>query len=119
MAELSTSLEDQRTYSRVGNTLRIGLWISIAVMLLGILLTAAGGNGEAREVLPLDRIVPAIQAGNPAVVLDLGILLLFATPLVGVLTALAEFVAHRDRAFTAIALALLVILVAGFVVALH
>lgn len=119
MAEIETSLEDQRTYARVGNVLRAGLWLSIVIMILGILLTGLQGKAQAREVLPLDRIIPAIQAHNSAVVLDLGILLLFATPLVAVLTALTEFVTHGDRAFTGIALALLIILVIGFVVALR
>jgi uncharacterized membrane protein len=118
-AELETSLEDQRTYARVGNTLRVGLWASIAVMVLGMLLTALAGKSQPREVLPLNHLVSAIGAGNPRALLDVGILLLFATPLAGVLTALAQFVTSRDRAFTIIGVALLVILVAGFLIALH
>lgn len=112
-------VEDRPLYSRVGNTLRAGLWVSTGVMLVGLILTALAGRSQAREVLPLDRIGPHIRSGDPAVVLDLGILLLFATPLVGVLVALWDFVSRRDRVFGGLTLALLIILVAGFVIALH
>lgn len=110
---------DRRTYRVVGYTLLGGLWISIAVMCLGLAVAAIQGRNEATQVLPLDQELAKLTAGSPAAVLDLGILLLFATPFAGVLVALFEFIRQRDRPFIAITAALIAILAIGFGVALH
>jgi uncharacterized membrane protein len=110
---------DEATYARVGYTLLYGLLISIAVMIIGLIVGAVTGKTAAAHVLSLDRVLPQLAKGSASAVLDLGILLLFATPLAGVLVALAEFVRIKDRAFAGITLAVGILLCVGFVVALH
>ena len=88
-------------------------------MALGLILVVLAGSTSASHVLPLDRVLPSLANSKPSAVLDLGILLLFATPLVGVIVALLEFVRQRDRPFVLISLGLLIMLTAGFAVALH
>jgi uncharacterized membrane protein len=110
---------DARTYSRVGYTLLGGLWLSVAVMVAGLLLSALGSSGSATHVTPLADVLSALASGKPAAILSLGILLLFATPLAGVLVALAEFLETRDLPFVWVTVALVVILVIGFAVALR
>jgi uncharacterized membrane protein len=118
MSAETRAAQDARIYARVGWILLGGLLLSIAVMALGLALTAIGG-GETTHVLPLDRVVPELARGHTAAILDLGILLLFATPLAGVLAALVGFWLEGDRAFTLITSALLLLLAAGFAIALH
>lgn len=110
---------DRRTYSAVGVTLLGGLWLSIAVMVFGLAVTLLAGRWPVRHVLPLDQVVPHLLNGDPATLVDLGILLLFATPLAAVLVALTGFVMQRDAPFIVIAVLLVLILAAAFGIALR
>jgi uncharacterized membrane protein len=87
-------------------------------MVIGLLLTASRG-GSTSTLLPLDRIVAHLVKGESAAVLDAGILLLFATPLFGVLAALASFAIRREQRFVMVCVVLLGLLLAGFAVALR
>lgn len=118
---MTAEVED-RSYDRidrwVGIVLVGGLLFSIAVMILGLILSAIQGTGVT-HVLPLDRVLPQLAKGRPAAVLDTGILLMFAAPLAGVVTALIGFIDRRDARFTGVTAALLVLLVIGFAIALR
>lgn len=118
MDDTLDSAIDRQTYLRVGYALLAGLLLSVSVMVLGLVLTVARG-GDTSTVLPLERVMPALGRGEAPAVLDLGILLLFATPLIGVFVACAEFLRQRDRTFAATTGLLLVMLVIAFGVALH
>ena len=110
---------DRTIYAAVGWTLLAGLLLSIAVMIAGLLDAAVRGGGATSSVLHLAQELPHLATGDPAAILDLGILLLFATPLVGVLTALAGFAREGDGAFTAVCCSLLVLLILAFAIALR
>ncbi|HZU11680.1 MAG TPA: DUF1634 domain-containing protein [Chloroflexota bacterium] len=110
--------DETATDGAIGQTLRGGLYLSIAVMLIGA-LGAAASSHQGSSVVPLARIFRSLFGGNPAALLDLGILLLFATPLAGVVVALVRFLREKDRPFVLLTAALLVILAAGFAVALR
>jgi len=88
-------------------------------MVLGLVAAAIRNGSGVSTVLPLDRELPQVGKGDPAAILDLGILLLFATPLAGVVTALVGFARERDYAFTLVSAVLLVLLVISFAVALR
>ena len=81
----------------MGYTLLGGLLVSITVMLAGLAYGALRGTTASGHVLPLDTVLPHLRNGDPSALLDLGILLLFATPFVAVLVALnrdEELVLH-------------------------
>jgi uncharacterized membrane protein len=103
----------------VGWSLLAGLLLSVATMALGLILVEITGARGAGHVVPLDRMLGRVAAGNAPAILDLGILLLFATPFVGVLVALIRFAVGRDLAFMLVSSLLLVLLVVGFAVALR
>jgi uncharacterized membrane protein len=103
----------------ISRTLFLGLLASIAIMILGLILVLAEGKNAATHVVSLDRILPDLVHGSRSAVLDFGILVLFATPLLGVIVAFVQFVRRGDRAFGLITGLLLVVLAAGFLVALH
>lgn len=105
-------------YASVGYTLLGGLLTSIAVMIVGLLLSVASG-GSVKHVLPLDGVASRLAHGDHRAILDIGILLLFATPLAGVLVALIGFLRLRDYVFASTTALLLVMLVIAFAVALH
>lgn len=110
---------DAGAYSAVGFVLLGGLLVSIAVMMLGLVIAAIDRTASTAQVLPLDQVLPRLGRGDPAAILDSGILLLFATPLVGVLVALIAFLHRRDAVFSWVTALLLVMLVIAFGVALH
>lgn len=106
------------TYRSISWTMLGGLLLAVAVMIIGLIAAAVSG-AHASTVLPLDRILAALGRGQANAILDLGILLLFATPLIGVLVALAGFLRERDGTFTLITVVLLIFLLIGFAVALR
>jgi uncharacterized membrane protein len=111
--------EDGISDGRVGYTLLGGLWLSVLVMIAGLVLAASEGIHQADRVTPLQHVFGDLGAGRPGAVLSLGILLLFATPFAGVLVAMFEFIRRRDGPFVWITATLLVILLIGFAVALR
>jgi uncharacterized membrane protein len=112
-------LADGPAELHISRTLFGGLLASIVVMLLGLLLVALEGRNAASHVVPLDRVLPDLARGSRPAVLDFGILLLFATPLLGVVVAFAGFLREGDREFSLLTAALLIVLAAGFAVALR
>jgi uncharacterized membrane protein len=105
--EKSIATKDSRTYDWSSWTLRLGMYTSFGAMVLGLvwwLATSAGGaNSTPAGVIPLDRILPELLAGNPLALLNLGVVLLLITPAITLLVQIASFVAARNRRFVAIA----------------
>jgi len=117
---IEESLAESKAFdARIARTLFVGLVVSIAIMVLGLVLAALRGHNAVQHVLPLADVPLHLAHGDPASVLDLGILLLFATPLAGVVIAAAQFARERDRQFLAISLVLLCVLCVGFIVGLR
>lgn len=110
---------DRDAYSHVGYTLLVGLLVSIAVMVVGLIAVALAGSGGSAHVYPLDEVIPNLLKGKAPAILDTGILLLFATPLVGVLVALIEWIRQEDRAFILVTGGLVILLALSIVIALH
>ncbi|MDQ2742059.1 MAG: DUF1634 domain-containing protein [Chloroflexota bacterium] len=119
MARAISTADDTRAYRAVASTMLGGLLGSIAVMVIGLILATLHGKNAISHVLPLDQVIPSLFHGKPEAVLDLGILLLFATPLVGVVVAWVQFIRQEDRAFTVLTAVLLLLLAIGFAVALR
>jgi uncharacterized membrane protein len=114
-----TSDREAALYRSVAWTLRAGLLLSIAVMAVGLALAEGRGSTETSRVLPLDRIVPRLLHGDPAAVLDTGIVLLFLSPLVAIVVAFAGFCWERDGRFVAISGGLILLALAGIAVAVR
>ena len=85
----------------------------------GIAALIAGGRatenfrifrGEPQELRSITEIVMGAIAGHPQAIVQLGIVLLVATPILRVALSLVAFIARRDRVYvllTAVVLALL------------
>ena len=108
-----TDAEKGRDINRlIFYVLRVGVLLSIAIVLVGLALLAAGRPMPSGGLHPTD--IPALlAAGNPAGFLGLGVLLLVLTPVARVFLSIAYFAKEHDGAFVAVTLTVFLILLAG------
>lgn len=83
-----------------------GMVLSVSVLSIGLLLYALNPAGPEVD-LPLDQIAEGVLRGDPIAIIDLGILLLIATPLTRVLTAATVFAVDREPRFVVVSLIVL------------
>lgn len=83
---------------RIPKLLRLGLWLSIAFMVVGI-AAAVASPGNAHLPLRFRDIPAALAALDPRGLLGAGILLLLVTPLARVLASILHFARERDRLY--------------------
>lgn len=117
---------DEQVDQILGNLLRIGVIIATIVAVIGgVLFLAQHGSepskghvfhGEPPELRSVGAIVRGAMALRPDAVVQLGLLLLIATPVARVAMSLVAFVLQRDRVYivvTSIVLALLLFSLTG------
>jgi uncharacterized membrane protein len=120
MTERTSRWSDDRVAQWVGNVLRSGVILSALVTLFGAVLLLrqqgaapadyhvfGGAHAGLRSITSV--VGGAIRLESKAVV-QLGVILLLATPVVRVLLSLVAFVLQRDRLYTVITALVLVIL---------
>lgn len=113
-------MSDRTLDVALGRLLRTGVLIAAAVTLAGgvLWLRQAGGTvadwrtfrGEPVHLEHVAGVVAAARAGDARALIQLGILLLIATPIARVLFSLLSFGLQRDRTYmgvTALVLAVL------------
>src|SRR5579863_2477608 len=106
----------------IGWTLQVGVIISAAVILLGmILLPLRPGGFSAQRLLTFPQNLGAVWSGllilQPQAIITLGLLLLIATPVMRVAVSIAVFLVEKDRKFVVITLLVLaILLISMFVV---
>jgi uncharacterized membrane protein len=113
-------MTDERLEVIVANLLRGGVLTSAAVVLAGgILYVLQHGSdvasyhvfhGEPSEYTSPAAIVQGAFAGNPRAIIQLGLLLLIATPVARVAISIAGFALEKDRAYVVITIIVLAIL---------
>lgn len=117
---------DQRIEQFLGNLLRAGVMLSALVVLVGaVLYLARHGaaskdyaefHGEPAKYTNMLEIVGAAGQGEGRAIIQLGILLLLATPVARVALSAVAFAMERDRlyvAFTLVVLTLLLLSLTG------
>jgi uncharacterized membrane protein len=113
-------MNDQKMEIAIGQLLRAGVLLAAAVVLIGGLLYLnqtrgprpdyAIFHGEAAALRSPAGIVRNISTGNSSAIIQLGILLLIATPIARVAFSAFAFFAERDWLYVAVALLVLAIL---------
>jgi len=117
----------------VARTLWWGGLVSVAAVLLGLVLCAARGGLDGQAVVlarhpgappaevfaSIGQVLAGLRAQpmDPLAVIALGLLLLLATPVVGVLLAVPAFIRDGDRRYAAIAAAIFAMLAASIALA--
>lgn len=107
----------------LGVLLRAGVLLAAAVVLAGGLLYLArhGGeiepfhvfHGEPPELRSVGGVVHAAGGGEARAIIQLGLLLLIATPVARVAFSLVLFVLQRDHVYTAVTALVLALLLAS------
>lgn len=107
-------MTDERDHTRTDRwihlVLRWGMILSMSVMLLGLALFALSPTGHQEVDLSLGEMVDGVLEGNPIAIIDLGIIMLIATPLTRVLTTLAIFIVGREPRFILASLLVLAVI---------
>jgi len=107
----------------IGTLLRIGVLLSAATTLLGGIwhFFQHGGavldyhvfRGEPGEMGSLWGVIGAIARGRSEALIQLGLLMLIATPIARVALSVVAFMAEHDRTYVVITLIVLGVLVAS------
>ena len=104
----------------IGNLLRIGVLIAAAVALVGGVMYLRQAaftrpsyhvfRGEPAMLHGIGGILSGVAAMEPTAIIQLGIVLLIATPIARVLLTLIAFAVRRDRMYVLISALVLVLL---------
>src|SRR4051794_18621622 len=100
----------------IGNLLRAGVVAAAAVVLLGAVVSLARHGGEELpdrstfrpdELRSVGAVLDAARAGRGRGIIQLGLLLLIATPVVRVALSAFAFLRQRDALYVALTLVVL------------
>jgi uncharacterized membrane protein len=99
--------------------LQIGVVLSAAIIIVGLfLLLGQGGALDAQQLQTfphtLDQVWSGLRVLQPQAIIELGLLLLIATPVLRVMISVVAFNMEHDRRYVVIALLLLAILMTSF-----
>jgi uncharacterized membrane protein len=113
--------DDHRLEMLMGRLLQTGVLLSSITVLIGgalFLITRANQpanyrtfSAESANLRHPSHLLPLLAAGDPTAIIQLGILLLIATPIARVAFGVIGFAMERDRLYTAVSLAVLTILI--------
>jgi uncharacterized membrane protein len=110
--------------------LRAGVLLSVVIILAGMVVTfvhhpdyfssrpALGALTTPGSHFPrtISEVIAGVRRGNGQAIMTLGLLVLIATPVARVALSIVIFVIARDRLYTAITTAVLMILLIGFAI---
>ena len=126
MSRHASSWSEERVERFIGNLLRAGVILAATVVLCGgvLYLVRHGGEpadhkvfkGEPPNLVSPRGIVESALALESRGIIELGLLLLIATPVARVAFSIFIFVGEGDRLYVAITSTVLLILLIGFAV---
>lgn len=100
-------MKDEKIYKWSGVVLQVGMYASLGAMLLGLgwwLLTGApGGAATAETLIPVHNLPGELAALNPLALLNLGIVMLIATPAVMLLSQIIGYARAQNWRWAGIA----------------
>jgi uncharacterized membrane protein len=107
----------------ISDLLKYGVIVSTTLVVLGAILTFAHplqsfpnslsqlvSTNFGKPTLDLATLFAGISTGNPSSILQLGLIILLATPVARVAASVILFAAERDRIYVAITLFVLIVL---------
>jgi len=118
-----TRFDDRRMEIIIGRLLQTGVLLASATVLAGgVRFLFEHRNqpanyrifsSESANLLHPSRLIHLLSMGDASAIIQVGILLLIATPVARVAFAVIGFAIERDRLYTFVSLAVLVILIAA------
>ena len=116
-------IDDVRLQVSLGRLLRAGVTLAAAVSAAAIGLRLAIGasgpldyrtfRGEPAGLRTLRGVVTGVLALEPAAIMQLGLMLLVATPIARVVFSVIGFLLEGDRLYVAVTLTVLLLLLGG------
>jgi uncharacterized membrane protein len=100
-----------RSGGPLSRLLLAGLVIAIGLLIAGAILAAVRGSGSVQNVSSITHLPRLLASGDPTGFLDLGLLVLLATPFVRAVALCGDFVRRRNWLFAGVSLAVVAILV--------
>jgi uncharacterized membrane protein len=120
------TMNDERLDRLVGVVLRTGVTLAAALVLVGgIAFLASHGqqvpdyhkfHPELTQLASIGGVWHGALTLNPLYLIQLGLLVLIATPVVRVITCLAGFALERDWMYAAVSLIVLVCLLSSIII---
>jgi uncharacterized membrane protein len=111
---------DQRSEVLIGDLLRVGVVLAAVVSLIGgVVYLAHAGNtrpeykvfhGEPADLRDVRGVVSNAFSGNGSGIIQLGLLLLIATPIARVVFSGFAFAIQRDRRYVVVTVAVMAVL---------
>jgi uncharacterized membrane protein len=124
-SQANPASDDTALDTRIGILLQTGVFSSAAVVLLGGLLYVAkhGGeqpdyqtfNGVPSSLSTIHGIASGVLRGDALAIIQLGLLMLIATPVARVIFSVFAFLAERDYLYVAISAIVLAVLLYSLV----
>lgn len=112
------NLTEGRLDNRVSLSFRLGVMVSLALVVVGLALVAIAGAKDIEPTPPLSQLLEGILKLDAAAIITLGILTLLLTPVVQVIVALVTFSIDRDKLYLGVCITLLCVLAFSLVLAL-
>jgi len=100
----------------VHRVLEAGILVSVALLVAGVVLDLVHGRAIAPHVAPLAELPSGLVALDSGAFVSLGILTLIATPFVRVAGTMLVFALERDRRYTLVTAAVLVVMLVSVLV---
>ncbi|MEO6828662.1 MAG: DUF1634 domain-containing protein [Acidobacteriaceae bacterium] len=118
-------LNDKQVEIIIGQVLRIGTLLSCSVTAVGMFLYLLRNASTLPDykvfhpingkLMSLGQLIPTAWHGNPVAIIQLGILLLIATPVARVAFLIGAFALERDRLYVVVSGLVLAILLYSLV----
>ncbi len=109
--------KEKRLNNWVSTSLKVGSYISITLVAIGLIL-AGFGSQNIESLVPLTQLAPALLHLNAAAVITLAVLILLLTPASQIIVAMVIMLLEKDKIYSGICLLLLCILSISIVVSL-
>lgn len=110
----------------ISDLLKYGVILSTSLIILGTVLTVVErppsfpasvgqlvATNYGRPTLDLSGLSAGLVAGDPGIIIQLGLLILLATPVARVMASVVLFASERDRDYVLITLFVLAVLLAS------
>lgn len=103
--------------SWVSLSLKTGVAVSLALTMLGLILTVIAGVEETGPSVLSGQLLQGLSELKAAAVINLGVIILLLTPIPPVLIAMAAFFRDKDRLYLGISAVVLGFLALSFILA--
>lgn len=113
---------DKQTYAWAERMLKLGMYLSFGIMLIGLVWALIDNIGNQRglvhKAVALDKLVGEVLSGNPLAVVSVGVVLLLFTPAATLLSMIITYAAAKNWRFVWFAVAIGLIILLGLAISL-